>query len=103
VIAGSSRYALFAGLTASAADQSFQRRFFGVTPLQAERSFHPAFNPGGGLESAGVGTNLLWFCSDHWLVTTEAAAQRLLGDAQRSPLSNDNLQLLWRTSIAYQF
>jgi outer membrane scaffolding protein for murein synthesis (MipA/OmpV family) len=103
VIAGSSHYALFAGLTASAADQSFQRRFFGVTPLQAQRSFYPVFNAGGGLESAGVGTNLLWFCSEHWLVTSEAAAQRLLGDAGRSPLSNDATQLLWRVSIAYQF
>ena len=100
---GTKTFFIFAGLTTTYADQTYQRRFFGVTPDQSERSGYPVFMPGSGFGSTRIGSNLMWYWNDHWFTAGEGSVQRLLGDSAKSPLTDSKLQLGLIWSVGYQF
>ncbi|PKU23576.1 structural protein MipA [Telmatospirillum siberiense] len=100
---GSEKFFIFAGLTTTYTDSTYQRAYYGVTPLQSRRSGYRIFTPGSGFERAGFGTNLVWYWNDHWFCTAEGAVQRLVGDAESSPLTASKVQLGLSGSIGYQF
>ncbi len=100
---GNEKFFVFAGPTTTYTDSTYQRRYFGVTPLQSQRSGYRVFTPGSGFESAGLGTSVVWYWSDHWFGVADGAVQRLLGDAEKSPLTSSKVQLGLSLSVAYQF
>lgn len=100
---GSQKLFVFAGPTATFTDSTYQRRYYGVTALQAQRSGYRPYTPGSGFENAGFGMSAVWFWSDHWFGTADGSVRRLLGDAADSPLTASKVQLGLTLSVSYQF
>jgi outer membrane scaffolding protein for murein synthesis (MipA/OmpV family) len=68
-------------------DQSFMRRDFQVTPIEAfQNGIVTAFKPGGGLVSAGLASSVTYEISKTWSTTVYGGYDRLVGDAAKSPL-----------------
>lgn len=68
------------------ADTSYQRAYFGVAPQDAAPSGLPAFDPEGGLQSAGATAAFIAPISGRWGIYTYAKYDRLVGDAGESPI-----------------
>jgi outer membrane protein len=68
------------------ASSVYLKSFFGVDPLQSQRSGLPVFHPSGGLKDGSLSINGSYALSDHWSVFLNAGYERLLGDAAASPL-----------------
>jgi outer membrane scaffolding protein for murein synthesis (MipA/OmpV family) len=67
-------------------DAEIMRTDFGVSDAASARSGLPAFDPGAGFRSAGLGVALDQFLSRHWSVGLRGHYARLLGDAAASPV-----------------
>ncbi|MDG3439778.1 MipA/OmpV family protein [Nitrospirillum amazonense] len=102
-VAGSERFFVFVGPTATYANSSYMRRYFGINPNQSIRSGYRQFTPGSGFSSAGFGSSAVWFWTEHWFMTADGAYQRLLGDAADSPITRAHSQLTLNLSVAYRF
>jgi outer membrane scaffolding protein for murein synthesis (MipA/OmpV family) len=94
---------LFLGPTVTIANASHARSYFGVGPRQALGSTLPSFAPRGGVESTGVGLTSEWLLGEHWIILTQAAFQRFLGDAAKSPIVEDRSQLTAGVNAIYHF
>ena len=68
------------------ADAKYQRAYFGVTPAVAVRTGLPAYRPGGGAYAAGAVAGLLHQFSPKWGIWVYAGYDRLIGDADKSPI-----------------
>jgi outer membrane scaffolding protein for murein synthesis (MipA/OmpV family) len=94
---------LFAGPSVTLADGNYMKSYFSVSPESSRISGLRAFDAGGGLANAGAGTTLLYLLGDHWLVESNVAYQRLLGDAGRSPIPQTRTQFVGDFNIGYRF
>lgn len=80
-------FTLSGGPRMSLGDKAFMRRNFGVSPGEsALNGWLTPFTAKGGVKSAGVGTALDYQWSPIWTTTVFAKYDRLLGDADRSPI-----------------
>jgi outer membrane scaffolding protein for murein synthesis (MipA/OmpV family) len=92
---------LSAGLTL--ANRDYNQAFFGVSPTEAQRSGHGAYQAAGGLKDAFVGARWNWALAPSWLVTSSLQGTRLLGSAKDSPLVERPTNLTVSTALAYRF
>lgn len=104
-IAGSreERYFVFLGGGASFMDNKTADAFFGVTPFQSAGSGLPVYEAKWGIRSASAGMNAGWFVTDHVLATFAIAGKRLLSNASRSPVVQDEWQFFSSVSLGYMF
>lgn len=80
-------FTLSGGPRLSLGDNAFMRRNFGVSPAEsAANGFLAPFKAKGGVRSAGLGTALDYQWSPVWATTVYAKYERLLGDADHSPI-----------------
>ncbi|HWK43648.1 MAG TPA: MipA/OmpV family protein [Stellaceae bacterium] len=100
---GTEKFFVFAGPTVTFADDTYNRHYFGISATQSQRSGLPLYKAGAGAQSAGFGSSMTWFVTDHWMVDGGVSAQRLLGDAAHSPLVQQRLQYEASFSIGYLF
>jgi outer membrane scaffolding protein for murein synthesis (MipA/OmpV family) len=100
---GTEKFFIFAGLSTTYTDSTYQRRLFGVTSQQSKQSGYPIFTPRSGFASARIGSNLIWYWNDHWFTSGEGSIQRLLGDGVKSPITDSKLQLGLVWIMGYQF
>lgn len=68
-------------------DAKYTRAYFGVTPAAALSSGLPAFDAGGGVQSAGVNVGYLRQLNQRWGLAAYARYDRLVGDAADSPVT----------------
>ncbi len=94
---------LFVGPTISLADSRYMKAYFGVDAAHAKASGLPVFAPAGGLRETGLGATAIYLLGDHWLLNADAAYQRLLGDAARSPITEAKTQFTADFNIGYRF
>jgi outer membrane scaffolding protein for murein synthesis (MipA/OmpV family) len=94
---------VFTGPTVTFADSDYMQAYFGISPLQAERSQFHVFTARGGLVRAGWGVTALYKYSDHWWLEGEAAWEYLLGDAANSPIVEDKSQFTAGVNLLYRF
>lgn len=76
------------------------RTFYGV-PAGAAQAARPAWQPGGGVESWFWGVGLSRALSSHWRVAGSVGGGTLVGDAARSPLTQDRTGYIAQISLAY--
>jgi outer membrane scaffolding protein for murein synthesis (MipA/OmpV family) len=101
---GSSRhFAWFAGPTTTIADGRYMQAYFGVSKQQAASTHYREFKAHGGFKSAGFGISAVWYLTPHWYLDATGAANYLLGDAQRSPITEVNFQGVGSISAIYRF
>ena len=68
-------------------DGQYQRAYFGVTPAVAAATGLPAFRPDGGIYGVGATAGLLFQLGGPWGVYSYARYDRLLEDAEDSPIT----------------
>lgn len=100
---GTKTFFVFVGPTVSFADDTYERHEFGISASQHLRSGLPRYDATGGLQSAGVGSNMSWLVTDHWILEGGISAQRLLDGAAHSPLVQERLQYDTFLTIGYEF
>jgi outer membrane protein len=93
--------ALSAGVTF--VNRDYNQAFFGVSPVESQRSGFAPYRPGGGIKDAYLGARWNWALAPAWLVTSNLQATRLLGSARRSPLVERPGNLTVSTALAYRF
>ena len=94
---------LLAGPLADFGNGRFERTWFGVSQNQAANSELPAYTPVGGVADAGLLLNLDYRYSEHILVRTFGEFRWLYGAAARSPIVQNNFQVIFGIGIAYSF
>jgi outer membrane scaffolding protein for murein synthesis (MipA/OmpV family) len=99
----SEKLVMFAGPSFTFADRLYMQTKFGVDPDQARASGYPDFLAHGGANSAGFGVTATRFVDQHWLVNAELAANRLLGSAGNSPITQTRFQGVVVVSFAYKW
>jgi outer membrane scaffolding protein for murein synthesis (MipA/OmpV family) len=99
----SRRFVMFAGPTYTFADRRHMQTLFGVTSAQALSSDYPVFTPHGGSVSKGIGFSATLFITQRWLLNMDAAQNRLLGGASRSPITQRRTQRALDLATAYEW
>jgi outer membrane scaffolding protein for murein synthesis (MipA/OmpV family) len=102
-VAGNDHFFVFAGATVTIADQNNLRHAFGVDQTTSLNTGEPVYTPGGGVKSAGVGTNATYIFGEHWFLDGVAAATTFLGPAASSPVIESKWQYAFSISLAYDF
>lgn len=100
---GTKSFFVFAGPTVAFVDDTYNRHEFGISATQHLRSGLPRYDATGGIQSAGVGTNVTWLITDHWLLDGGISGQRLLDAAAHSPLVQARMQYDAFFTIGYSF
>ncbi len=101
---GSSEHlVLFAGPSLTFADRLHLQTLFGVNPEQSLASGYDTFSAHSGLESAGFGFSAMRIIQVHWLIIGNIAANRLLGSAADSPITQSRLQAIAVAGFAYKW
>lgn len=94
------RMALSAGMTW--ANRRYTQEWFGVDP-QASGSTVSAYSPSSGIRDVQLTLNWNWELTHLWLLTSQLAATRLVGDAADSPYVDRRNGISVRTGLAYRF
>lgn len=99
------KFFMFFGPSVTFADAEHMQHYFGVNAAQSAASArgYPVYTPGGGLKSGKVGTNVTWFFTEHWFLQGVAAAERLYGNADNSPLVQERDQFTGSVYVAYSW
>lgn len=87
-------------------DSRYQRAWFGVSPDAAARTGLAAYSPGGGIQSLGATSRVIYALTPRWGVQAQAVYQRLIDDAARSPVIrrvNSQDQLSAGIALTYTF
>lgn len=100
---GTDKFFIFVGPTVTLADDTWNRHEFGISATQHLRSGLPRYDATGGLQSTGLGSNLTWIISDHWLIEGGLTAERLLDSAAHSPLVQARMQYDANFTVGYTF
>ena len=69
------------------ADDDYAATYFGVTPAESLASSLPAFAPSGGALAAGLELEVTYAINPRWDVSGTVRYDRLLGDAEDSPIT----------------
>lgn len=85
------------------ADSDYNQSYFGVSSRQSVNSGLPAYDASGGVNSVGAGLFGMMLLSKHWSLQTILNYERLLGDAEDSPVVQSKHQLRGGLGFTYQF
>src|SRR3989442_10935231 len=93
--------------TVTWANARYTRSYFGVDAEQSATALSfgsavPTFAPGAGLRTAPLALSASLRLDHHWSVQSIARAEVLLGDAGRSPLTEQRIQLTFGGFLAYR-
>jgi outer membrane scaffolding protein for murein synthesis (MipA/OmpV family) len=99
----SKKFIMFAGPSLKFAGPGYMQNAFGVDATQASLSGYRPFSARGGVKSLGFGFSATWFVTEHWLLNTDTAVERLLGAAAQSPITQEKMQGIVAVSVAYMW
>ncbi len=99
----SERLVMFAGPSLTLADRQHLQTLFGVSPEQSLASGYATYSAHSGVESAGFGFSAIRMIGIHWLIIGNVAADRLLGSAADSPITQSRLQAVAVLGFAYRW
>jgi outer membrane scaffolding protein for murein synthesis (MipA/OmpV family) len=85
----SRRARLRLGAETSYASREYMSRYFGVDPSSAQRSGISSYDAEQGFLDFGLNASLLFNPSDSWTISGMLSYQRLVGNAEDSPLLDD--------------
>jgi len=87
----------------NAADRRYMQAYFGVDALQSERSGLRRHAAAGGLKSAGATLEVSYALSKAWTLHGELGAERLMGSAANSPVTERRVQPHESLGLSYRF
>jgi outer membrane scaffolding protein for murein synthesis (MipA/OmpV family) len=91
------------GVALQFGEAKYMQTYYGVDARQAARSGYRVFKPGGGLYGTDVSVSWEHRIDAHWTVTSMLGAQRLTGDAAKSPLVRRKTAPTFAVYAGYQF
>lgn len=80
------KYAVTLGPRVLFSDARYQRAYFGVSPAAAAATGLPVYRPGGGIHAVALASGVQTQFGPRWGLFGYARAERLVGDAAKSPL-----------------
>lgn len=83
------KWRIIAGTRVNWASNDYMDSFFGVTPEEAAASVHPAYDAGSGFKDIGLRVIGSYRASENVTVQGGVGYQRLLGEANDSPIVSD--------------
>ncbi len=95
------RWSVSTGLTW--ASRGYMRSYFGITPSESSASGYVVYNPGSGLRDLRVGTGLRYEINDRWVAVANVSAQRLVGPAASSPITQTVNQWGMGAGLGWRF
>jgi outer membrane protein len=99
----SDKLTLSAGPGITWADDRYTQTFFAVTPEQAAGSRLPVYQAQGGLHMVRLAVGAAYRVDSKWSLGARLGSGRLIGDAERSPITRDRDQHLAALFAAYRF
>ena len=96
-------WVLFVGPSLTMADGRYMNAYFGVSDYSSRLSGLRSFTANGGFTNAGLGATSFYLIGAHWLIESDIAWRRLLGDAARSPIIETKQQIAVGVNIGYRF
>ena len=90
-------------VSANAADKKYMQTYHGVTAAQSARSGYAVFTPKAGAHMAEGGVSWQHKLSSDWSITGMVGAQRLLGDARKSPLTRRATSPVGAVYVSYSY
>jgi outer membrane scaffolding protein for murein synthesis (MipA/OmpV family) len=99
----SERTKLTGSVSATWADQSYMQTYFGVTPTQSANSGYAPFQANSGIKDLSVGLGVSHHLDRHWILSADARALFLTGDAAASPITRSTVNAVLITGVAYHF
>lgn len=97
------KLALSYGVGARWIDDEHARTFFGIDAGQSARSGLPLHDAGSGLGEARVSVNALYTLSPRWFISAGGALCQLQGDAEDSPIVEENEYFAANVAALYRF
>jgi outer membrane scaffolding protein for murein synthesis (MipA/OmpV family) len=97
------RLIIFTGPATTIANGHYMREYFGVNATQSAASGLRQFTAHAGFKSAGWGATAIYRITDEWMVDCDLAFERLLGDAERSPVVQNSSQFTAILNLDYHF
>ncbi len=91
-----------AGAATSLGSARYMQSYFGVDPAHAVASGLPAFKPGAGIKSVGVGVGVMTLLSPRWVGFANVSAGTLLGQAADSPVTHRPAAFGLTLGLAYR-
>ena len=79
------------------------RSYFGVSARQAAVTSFRQYTPHGGFKSTGWGATAVYPLGEHWLIESDFAFERLIGDAADSPIVEARSQFSVGLNLGYRF
>jgi len=99
----SDRLTLRAGPRAFFGSDDYADTYFGVTPTEAAGSGFTAYDPSGGLVSAGVELGAGYRLNEAWGIDASVRYDLLTGDAEDSPIVQDDEQITATIGLTRRF
>jgi outer membrane scaffolding protein for murein synthesis (MipA/OmpV family) len=94
---------IFTGPSLTLANGEYMRSYFGVSAKQAAATSFRQFSARGGFKSTGWGATAIYRIDDNWLIVSDFAYERLIGDAANSPIVETSSQFTANLNLAYRF
>jgi MipA family protein len=85
------------------ANSAYMRSYFGVTPEESAAGGLPVYTPGSGWLDANLQLNAETRFSEHWKLSGQLIAARLVGDAGASPVTLSKQQTTFSVTLWYEF
>ncbi|SNY92133.1 Outer membrane scaffolding protein for murein synthesis, MipA/OmpV family [Cohaesibacter sp. ES.047] len=95
--------ALSLGMSAEWADKVYMKEYYGVTATQSARSGKSVFGAAAGFKALGVEAGLYKPVGPNLLLGTTIKYKRLVGDADKSPVSSTSNQMSGSVFATYSF
>lgn len=100
------RYSITLGPRLMFSNNRYQRAYFGVTPTVATATGLRAYRPDGGIHAVALTSGMFTMLNDRWGLFGYARAERLIGDAEDSPIVRtygDRSQFAGGLGLSYVF
>lgn len=97
------RLSLNYGVAARWIDDEYAESFFGVNALQSQRSGLARYEAQNGVGDARLFVGAVYVLSPRWILSANAAAAQLQGDAKDSPIVEDDSYFQFDAAVLYRF
>ncbi|MFP5392893.1 MAG: MipA/OmpV family protein [Gammaproteobacteria bacterium] len=84
-------------------DRKYTQLYFGVTPLQSQRSGYAVFKAKAGFNKVALGLNWSRPLTKNWSLNAVAGGLRMVGDAANSPITKKKTAPVVLTTVNYSF
>ncbi len=91
------------GITTTIGDDNYMETWFGVSPLQAQRSGLSTHDAGAGIRSVGAFLAANYRLTEHWSINSAVRLDYLVGDAADSPITERRAQPTFMLTGSYRF